>query len=86
LSGGIIKNYTAQTGTYAILRNDYTINCTSGTFTVTLPTAVGFTGQEYVIKNSGAGAITVATTSSQTIDGVTTQILSTLMSITVMSN
>ena len=53
-SGGIIKNYTAQTTTYNILRNDYTINCTSGTFTVTLPTAVGFAGQTYVIKNSGA--------------------------------
>lgn len=84
-SGGIIKNYTAQTTTYNILRNDYTINCTSGTFTVTLPTAVGFAGQTYVIKNSGAWVITLATTSSQTIDGVTTQTLAASLSLTVTS-
>lgn len=84
-TGGIIYNYTAQTGTYAILRNDYLINCTSGTFTVTLPTAVGFAGQTYIIKNSGAGVITLATTSSQTIDGVTTQTLASMVSLTVTS-
>jgi hypothetical protein len=33
---------------------------------VTLPTAVGLTGREYFITNSGSGTITLATTSSQT--------------------
>lgn len=66
------RNYIAQTTTYGITTTDHVINCTTGTFTVTLPTAVGVSGQEYIIKNTGTGVITVATTSSQTIDGVTT--------------
>lgn len=70
-------NYVAKTGTYTVSANDYTINCTSGTFTVTLPTSVGITGRIYIIKNSGAGVITVATNSSQTIDGNTTYSLAT---------
>lgn len=65
-------NYAAKTTTYGITTTDHVINCTTGTFTVTLPTAVGVSGQEYIIKNTGTGVITVATTSSQTIDGVTT--------------
>lgn len=48
--------------------SDEFVDCISGTFAVTLPTAVGFTKQ-YVIKNSGTGVITINTTSSQTIDG-----------------
>jgi len=50
----------------------------SSAFTITLPTAVGFTGLTYTIKriNSGGNAVTVGTTSSQTIDGITTYALS----------
>ena len=59
--------YRAVTGTYTITLEDYMLDC-SGTFTITLPTAVGFTG-EYIIKNTSNGLITVDTTSSQTIDG-----------------
>jgi len=40
----------------------------SGTTTVTLPTAVGNTNR-YTIKRSGTGVVSIATTSSQTIDG-----------------
>jgi hypothetical protein len=40
----------------------------SGTTTITLPTAVGNTNR-YTIKNSGIGVVSIATTSSQTIDG-----------------
>lgn len=72
VEGSLSLSYTAQTGTYSILATDYTIDC-DGTFTATLPTAVGITGRQYVIKNTGTGTITVATTSSQTIDGSTTQ-------------
>lgn len=48
--------------------SDELVNITTGTFTVTLPTAVGYT-KKYIIKNSGTGIVTLATTSSQTIDG-----------------
>lgn len=70
-----IKNpsYIEKTSTYTIVASDYTINCTSGTFTVTLLTAIGRTGKIFIIKNSGMGTITLGTTSSQTIDGSTTQ-------------
>lgn len=73
INGSVGATYVAKTGTYTITASDFTIDCTSGTFTVTLPTAVGIKDRVYVIKNSGAGLITLATTSSQTIDGLTTQ-------------
>jgi hypothetical protein len=44
--------------------------------TATLPTAVGITGRIYTIKLTVSGTGTVATTSSQTIDGSTTYSLS----------
>ena len=68
-STGVLAGYAAKTTTYGVLATDDTINCTSGTFTVTLLTAVGIAGQVFIIKNSGTGVITIATTSSQTIDG-----------------
>jgi hypothetical protein len=58
--------YVAKTGTYTATANDHTIDCTSGTFTVTLPTAASITGRQYTIVNSGSGTITLGTTSSQT--------------------
>lgn len=48
--------------------SDELVDCTANSFVVTLPTAVGYT-KKYTIKNSGTGVITIATTSSQTIDG-----------------
>jgi hypothetical protein len=70
VSGGQRSAYTAKTSAYPVVAaTDYCIDCTSGTFTVTLPTAVGIVGQQFVIKNSSAGTITIATTSAQTIDG-----------------
>ena len=81
------SNYVAKTGTYAIGASDFVINCTANTFTVTLPTAVGVAGKQYCVKNSGTGVITIATTSSQTIDGTTTKVLSVRYeSFWVMSN
>lgn len=58
--------YRAVTSTYTITLEDYMLDC-SGTFTITLPTAVGFTG-EYIIKNTGAGVVTVDCDGSETID------------------
>lgn len=68
----ISGNYTATSTSTVILAD-----ATGGSLTVTLPTSVGNTGLTYRIKrlNSGANNVTIATTSSQTIDGATTQIL-----------
>jgi hypothetical protein len=60
--------YSAKTANYTLTGSDRLINCTSGTFTLTLPTAVGSTGRVYDLKNTGSGVITLNTTSSQTID------------------
>jgi hypothetical protein len=60
--------------------SDDIILCSSAAFTVTLPTAVGCTGKVFTIKKTDAtlaNIITIATTSSQTIDGSTTTTLNT---------
>lgn len=53
------------------------VDATSGGITITLPTAVGVKGQRHTIKkiDSSVNAITIATTSSQTIDGATKAML-----------
>ncbi len=78
---------TNQTSTYTIDNEDCVVNCTSGTFTVTLPTAVGVEGQYFVVKNSGAGVITIEGDGAETIDGAPDFTLSTQYeSVTVISN
>ena len=87
MTGGTTLNYVAKTATYTAIATDYVINCTSGTFTVSLPTAISITGRVYVVKNSGTGTITVDPNGSQTIDGALTVALATqYQSIMVMSN
>lgn len=76
-ANGFDQSYTARTTTYTAATTDYFIDCTSGTFTVNLFTAVGNTGRILIIKNSGTGTITVDPSGTQTIDGATTQTLST---------
>jgi hypothetical protein len=66
-----MRGYVAKTGTYTAAPFDHTIEATSGTFTITLPTAVGIAGKQYVVTNSGAGTVTLGTTSSQTFVNVT---------------
>lgn len=83
---GVIKNLISKTSGYAIGVNDNLINCPSGTFTLTLPTAVGVTGKEYKMRNSGAGNITIATTSSQTINGTTPPTLTAGQTLIVYSD
>lgn len=78
-----IRTATSST---TLNKYDYTVAC-NGTFTVTLPSATGNLGQIFVIKNIGTGAITIATTSSQNIDGGTSATINMQWSsITVQSN
>lgn len=71
------KSYTAKTSNYPVTADDNFIDCTSGTFTVTLPAAAtAGAGKEYVIKNSGTGVITVVVSGGGLIDAVTSKILS----------
>ena len=84
--GGITFPLTGITATYLVKEEDYLIDVTGNTVTVTLPTAVGVNGQNYVIKNNGSGVVTVATTSGQTIDGANTKSLNNNDSIEVISD
>jgi hypothetical protein len=81
-----VNFYKAINSTYTLQATDNLLDCTSGTFTLTLSTAVTKQGQVFIIKNSGAGVITVATTLSQTIDGAATLVLNQYDSYTVVSN
>lgn len=90
-TAGQILGLTARTSNHNVTATDHIIPCdaTSGAFNVTLPTASGRSGQTYTIKktDSGANAVTVNTTSSQTIDGSTTYSLATQWKyVTVVSN
>lgn len=78
--------YVAKSSAYTATTADYTIGVT-GTTTITLPDATTMAGKIFVIKNlDAANTTTVATTSSQTIDGTTTRTMPTqYQSITVQS-
>ena len=72
---------TSAAATYILTDSDNVllVDSTSGVRTRTLPTAIGIAGRQYIIKDwkgtAAAFNITVATTSSQTIDGVTTYVI-----------
>lgn len=78
-SNGMLSNLVSKTSAYTLLTSDEIItgDATSSAFTITLPTAVGITGQTFTIKrlNAGINIVTVGTTASQTIDGTSTYIL-----------
>ncbi len=79
-------NYTANSNLTAggTALTDYIYMCT-GTFDITLPTAVGSTSI-YYIKNQGVGVVTVKTTGGQTIEGSATLALSAGQAMTIFSN
>lgn len=73
-------NVVSKTTTYGASITDGLILCSSSAFTVTLPTAIGNSGAIMRVKktdSSFANIITIATTSSQTIDGSLTVTLNT---------
>ena len=84
--GGVIFPVTGINSTYTVDTNDYLIDITGNTITVTLPTAVGVNGKNYVIKNRGTDVVTVETTSSQTIDGASTKSLNNNDGIEIISD
>jgi hypothetical protein len=71
-----INTITSSTTAGSTANIDYVYNGnTSGNINLTLPTAVSNTNR-YTVKNSNIGILTVLTTSSQTIDGITGYALS----------
>jgi hypothetical protein len=84
--GGITFPQVTINGPYTVTEDDYMVDVTGGTFTVSLPTAVGVQGRLLVIKNNGGGAVTVDPFGSQTIDGKPFVILGETNSIQLASN
>ena len=73
-TGGAYFTIVTKSAAYTLTTTDHTVlaNASTAAFTVTLPTAVNASGQVYIIKkvDSSANAVTVSTTSSQTIDNL----------------
>ncbi|MEO6302701.1 MAG: hypothetical protein ABIP51_05980, partial [Bacteroidia bacterium] len=83
ITRSIVSISTTTTGS-AVASTDYVYLCSS-TFTYTQPTAVGNTNR-YTIKNTGTGTITIAFTSGQTADSLTTLTISAGNAIELISN
>jgi len=79
-AAGIRQALATKNAAYTLTTLDYTVlgNATTASFSLTLPTSVGATGQVYIIKkvDSTANTVTITTTSSQTIDGTANKVLS----------
>lgn len=86
-------NTTAKTGNYTLTTTDVVAqgDASGGAFTFTLPTAVGVAGQIYtlqkIVSDTSFNAITIATTSAQTINGAASDKLQTFgETLVVQSN
>lgn len=88
--GSPALSVSTKTTTYTITSSDDVIlaDATSGAFTISLPTAVGWTKRITILKiDSSTNAVTVGTTSSQTISGQSTRILAAQFSgVTLVSD
>ncbi|MEP7377220.1 MAG: tail fiber domain-containing protein [Chitinophagaceae bacterium] len=78
--GSLSTNYRSFTAnTTAGATDNLLVFTGSAAATITLPTAVGVTGRNYLIKNASTTGptplVTIATTSSQTIDGIASWLL-----------
>jgi len=74
-------NIQVKTSTYTAIAADDVILCSSGNFSINLPTAVGITGKTLIIKKTDdvlGNVITIAPNGGQTIDGYSTYRLKTL--------
>jgi len=85
VAGGLLVTQQTKSSNYTIVDTDHTIFA-SGTITITLPTAVGRAGRQFVVKNISANTVTVGSNGGN-IDGSSTFSLTVqYMSITVESD
>lgn len=78
----IYSSAPVKTSAYTVTSQDYIILVNTGSaVTITLPTAVGIRGKQYIIKDytgtANSNNITIATTGGQTIDGAAGSTIST---------
>lgn len=89
--GSLLGTVVSKSANYTLTTADGIVLATTGVsgITLTLPDATLNSGRVYFIKkvDSGLGVLTIATTSSQTIDGETTQTIAyQYYSLTIISN
>ena len=81
VGGAIATPISTKSTSYTLTISDSVIlaNAAAGNIVMTLPTAVGINGREYYIKktDTALNTVTINTTSSQTIDGETSYLLTT---------
>lgn len=85
INGGLRVSVKNKISDYTLETTDYIINATTGTWTATLPSAAGITGQEFIINNSGGGTITVSASVGQNISGVASIMLGLNESVKIVS-
>jgi hypothetical protein len=78
--------YISKTANYTTTTSDNVIECTANSFIITLYTAIGNTGRELNIKNTGNGIITIDGNGSQTIDGELTIEIGQYQNVRLVSN
>lgn len=87
VNGSFAKYYLATESGITLDASHSIVEVTATGQTITLPTAVGIEGRIYTIILSASGSATVATTSSQNINGATTYSLASQYKyVTVVSN
>lgn len=88
VDGSFATALTTVTGNTTLDITHHTVLANSTTdFTITLPTAVGISGRQYVIKNINTNILTIDAAGTETIDGQLTQTISTQYnSLALVSN
>lgn len=81
-----LSTVTSTAVAYVVLVEDSFIECTSGSFTVTLPTAITNKGKVYTISNTGTGIITLMPYGTELIHGDTSQVIYSDETFVVISN
>lgn len=87
MQGGQQVKVATKSADYTLTASDFIVQATAVCI-LTLPTAASVAGKTFKIKNSIAagGNVTLATTSSQTIDGALTRLVDKYQALTVVSD
>jgi len=86
LEAVVIRPVILKSADYTLTEDDTIVEATANTFTLTLPSASGISGKQFIIKNSGGGTVTVHGHGSEIIDLVPNHDVLSSKSLTIISN
>lgn len=87
LAAAGVVTYKQKAADYQLLVTDTVVELTGGSHTFTLPDlTLCAAGKAFVLKNSGAGVLTWATTSAQTVDGAVSGTLAQYQALSIYGN